>query len=95
MIGKSELSAQFALRDGLSAYHNKKLTKHDWKRNIMMARQNSKLRIKRENAEGYEKSHALTDMDRNILKKRMMTTKEAYERNKVTKPFGLAWVLCG
>ena len=95
MKGKSEVSALYAVRDTLTAYRNRKLTVHDWRRNLAMARSNSKLRWAKENAEGYEKSHALTDINRKVIKKKMMTTREAYERNKVTKQFGLAWVLCG
>jgi len=87
--------SRFALRDGLAAYHNRKLTMHDWRKNILMAKQNAKLRVARENDSGLERSHALTDINRKVIKKKMMTINEAYERNRTTKPFGMFWVLCG
>lgn len=95
MNGQSEQVNRFLLRDGLVAYHNRRLTKHDWQRNLLLARQTAKLRWARENDAGLERSHALTDINRKIIKKKMMTTKEAYERNKTTKQFGMFWVLCG
>jgi len=87
--------SRFAVRDGLVAYHNRKLTKHDWQRNLLMASQNAKLRRAKENEAGLERSHALTDINRKVIKKKMMTINEAYERNRTTKQFGMFWVLCG
>lgn len=95
MKGKSEVCIRFAVRDSLAAYHNRKLTPHDWRKNLLMARQTAKLRWAKENSEGVEKSHALTDINRKVIKKKMMTTKEAFQRNKTTKQFGMFWVLCG
>jgi len=95
MNGTSGQNVRYAVRNGLLAYHNRKLTPHDWKRNVMMAKRNAKLRCARENDAGLERSHALTDINRKVIKKKMMTTKEAYQRNKTTKPFGMFWVLCG
>jgi hypothetical protein len=68
---------------------------HDWRKNLLMAKQTAKLRWARENEAGLEKSHALTDINRKIIKKKMMTTKEAFERNKTTKQLGMFGVLCG
>jgi hypothetical protein len=95
MNGTSGQNIRFVVRNGLLAYHNRKLSKRDWQKNLMMARQNAKLRVAREKDGGLERSHALTDINRKIIKKKMMTVGEAYERNRMTKPFGMFWVLCG
>ena len=81
--------------NAIYAYLDTILNGHTWRNNLRMARNNAKKRWARENSEGFEKSHALTDINRKIIKKKMMTTKEAYQRNKITKPFGMFWVLCG
>ena len=81
--------------NAIYAHRDRILTKRIWKNNIKMAWRNVRKRWARENSEGFEKSHALTDINRKIIKKKMMTTKEAYERNKTTKQFGMFWVLCG
>jgi len=81
--------------NAIYAYRDEILNGRIWRNNLRMARRNAKKRWARENSEGFEKSHALTDINRKVIKKKMMTTKEAYERNKVTKLVGLAWVLCG
>lgn len=95
MNGQCGQNVRYALRNDLTAYHNRKLTKKDWMRNLFLARQTAKLRWARENDAGLERSHALTDINRKVIKKKMMTTKEAYQRNKTTKQFGMFWVLCG
>jgi hypothetical protein len=87
--------SRFALRDGLAAYHNRKLTMHDWRKNILMAKQNAKLRVAREKDCGLERSYALTDINRKVVVKKMMTCDEAYQRNRTTRQFGMFWVLCG
>ncbi len=95
MNGTSGQNLRHAVRNGLLAYRNRKLTMHDWRKNLLMAKQTAKLRWARENEAGLEKSHALTDIHRKVIKKKMMTTKEAFQRNKTTKQFGMFWVLCG
>jgi len=88
-------SVLWATINARQAYQNRKLNGQIWLKNCSMARQNAKLRRAKENEAGLERSHALTDINRKIIKKKMMTTKEAYVRNKTTKPFGMFWVLCG
>lgn len=87
--------ARWATINARQAYNSRKLTKQDWMRQLKMAGRSSKLRVAKERQEGMERSFALTDIDRNIVKKKMMTVDEAYARNKTTRQFGLFWVLCG
>lgn len=87
--------ARWATINALQAYNNRKLTKKDWMRQLKMANRNTKLRVAKETQEGLERSFALTDLERNVIKKKMMTSDEAYRRNKVTRKMGLFWVLCG
>jgi len=89
------ISVRWATINARQAYQNRKLDGQIWRRNCGMAYRNAKLRRAKENDAGLERSHALTDINRKIIKKKMMTTKEAYVRNKTTKPFGMFWVLCG
>jgi len=77
------------------AYYNRRLNKKDWQRNVKMARRTSRTTIALKRKEGLEYQYALTDIHRAIIKKAMMTPDEAYQRNKVTKKLGLAWVMCG
>ena len=81
--------------NAIYAHRDKILNGRIWRNNVRMARQNAKLRWAKENEAGLEKSHALTDINRKVIKKKMMTTKEAFERNRTTKQFGMFWVLCG
>jgi len=77
------------------AYYGRRLNVVDWKRNISMANRQSRATIALKRKEGLEYQYALTDIHRAIVKKAMMTPDEAYQRNKVTKKLGLAWVMCG
>jgi hypothetical protein len=60
-----------------------------------MARRTSRATVAIKRKEGLEYQYALTDIHRAIIKKAMMTPDQAYQKNKVTKQHGLAWVLCG
>lgn len=88
-------SVRWATINARQAYQNRKLNGRIWSANCAAAKRTAKLRWARDNQEGLEKSHALTDIHRNIIKKAMMTTREAYIRNKTTKQYGLFWVICG
>lgn len=88
-------SVRWATINARQAYQNRKLNGRIWSANCAAARRNAKLRWAQENEAGLERNHALTDIKRNIIKRKMMTTKEAYIRNQTTKPFGLFWVQCG
>lgn len=92
---RTDGSLRWALINERQAYRNRKLNGQIWLQNVAAARRNAKLRWAQENDSGLEKSHALTDINRKVIKKAMMTTKEAHTRNKTTKEFGLFWVLCG
>lgn len=92
---RTDGSARWALINQRQAYQNRKLNGRIWSANCAAAKRTAKLRWARDNQEGLEKSHALTDIHRNIIKKAMMTTREAYIRNKTTKQYGLFWVICG
>lgn len=88
-------SVRWATINARQAYQNRKLNGRIWQQNCGMALRNARLRWAKENEAGLERSHALTDINRKVIKKVMMTTKEAHKRNKTTKQFGLFWVLCG
>jgi hypothetical protein len=77
------------------AYYGRRLNKKDWQKNVKMANRAGRRRVAMQRKEGLEYQYALTDIHRSIIKKVMMTPDEAYQRNKVTKKLGLAWVLCG
>jgi hypothetical protein len=89
------IGVKYAVRDGLVAYNNRKLNKQEWRKNIKMANSNCRLRLARERAQGLERSYALTDINRKVVVKKMMTCDEAYQRNRTTRQFGMFWVLCG
>jgi hypothetical protein len=83
------------MTNAVQAHYGRRLTRKDWERNVKMARRTSRATIAIKRSEGLEYQYALTDIHRSIIKKAMMTPAEAYQRNKVTKKLGLAWVLCG
>ena len=89
------ISGYHVMRDACLAVKNKKLDIVEWKKNLKMARRQAYMAYVKQAKEGLEYSFALVDKDRKITKKAMMTPREAYKRNKVTKLAGLAWVLCG
>lgn len=96
MNGLSESFNRQAIRDGFFEYRRAKaMTGVAFKRGVSDARRISRARIAKGRIEGLERGYALTDINRNILKKSMMTSDMAYQRNKVTKLMGLAWVVCG
>jgi hypothetical protein len=77
------------------AYYGRRLNKKDWQKNVKIARRTSRTTIALKRSQGLEYQYALTDIHRAIIKKAMMTPDQAYQKNKVTKQHGLAWVLCG
>jgi hypothetical protein len=77
------------------AYYGRRLNKKDWQRNVKMANRQSRATIALKRSQGLEYQYALTDIHRAIIKKAMMTPDQAYQKNKVTKKLGLAWVMCG
>ena len=81
--------------NAIRAHYGRRLNVVDWKNNINMANRQSRTTIAIKRKEGLEYRYALTDIQRSIIKKVMMTPDEAYQRNKVTKKLGLAWVMCG
>jgi hypothetical protein len=83
------------VHNGLSALHNQKLDPCLWRKQVAMANRAGRRRIAVLRKEGLEYQYALTDIHRSIIKKKMMTPDEAYQKNKVTKRLGLAWVQCG
>ena len=89
------IDLKYAATDAVHAYNNRKLSIVDWKNNVRMARRTSRTTIAIKRSEGLEYQYALTDIHRAIIKKAMMTPDQAYQRNKVTKQHGLAWVICG
>ena len=96
MNGLSGSYNLYAVRDALSQYNKSKaMTGSAFKRGVLNAKRASRARIAKGRSEGLERGYALTDINRNILKKSMMTSDVAYQRNKVTKKLGLAWVMCG
>ena len=96
MNGLSESYNRYAIKCGLLEYRKSKaMTGSAFKRGVLDAKRASRARIAKGRSEGLERGYALVDLQRNIIKKAMMTPDEAYQRNKVTKKLGLAWVLCG
>ena len=96
MNGLSESYNRQAIRDGfLEHRRTKAMTTSAFRRGLLDARRASRARIAKNRGEGLERGYALVDINRNILKKAMMTSDVAYQRNKVTKLMGLAWVVCG
>lgn len=95
MNGLSESFNRQAIRDGFFEYRRSKaMTGSAFKRGVSDARRASRARIARARSIGEERGYALVDINRNILKRAMMTPDVAYQRNKVTKLMGLAWVVC-
>jgi hypothetical protein len=83
------------MTNAVQAFNSRKLSAADWKNNVRMARRTSRATVALKRSEGLEYQYALTDIHRAIIKKAMMTPDQAYQKNKVTKQHGLAWVLCG
>jgi hypothetical protein len=94
MIGRS-IDPKYVMTNAVQAHYGRRLNRKDWQRNVKMAHRQSRATIAIKRSEGLEYQYALTDIHRSIIKKAMMTPDEAYQRNKVTKKLGLAWVLCG
>ena len=86
---------KYVVTNTSQAYYNRRLNKKDWQKNVKMANRAGRRRVAMQRKEGLEYQYALTDIHRSIIKKAMMKPDEAYQRNKVTKKLGLAWVLCG
>ena len=89
------IDLKHVVTNAVRAHYGRRLNVVDWKNNINMANRQSRTTIAIKRSEGLEYQYALTDIHRSIIKKVMMTPDEAYQRNKVTKKLGLAWVLCG
>ena len=89
------IDLKHVVTNAVRAHYGRRLNVVDWKNNINMANRQSRTTIAIKRSEGLEYRYALTDIHRSIIKKVMMTPDEAYQRNKVTKKLGLAWVLCG
>jgi hypothetical protein len=89
------IDLKYAVTNASQAYYGRRLNKKDWQKNVKMANRQSRATIALKRKEGLEYQYALTDIYRSIIKKAMMKPDEAYQRNKVTKKLGLAWVLCG
>ena len=94
MRGRS-IDPKYVMTNAVQAHYGRRLNRKDWERNVKMARRTSRATIAIKRSEGLEYQYALTDIHRSIIKKAMMTFDEAYQRNKVTKKLGLAWVMCG
>jgi len=94
MIGRS-IDPKYIMTNASQAYYGRRLNKKDWQKNVKMANRQSRATIALKRKEGLEYQYALTDIHRAIIKKAMMTPDQAYQKNKVTKRHGLAWVLCG
>ena len=94
MNGKSG-DCRYLVGNGLSAFHNRKLDPCLWRKQVAMANRAGRRRVAVLRKEGLEYQYALTDIHRAIIKKAMMTPDQAYQKNKVTKKLGLAWVMCG
>jgi len=94
MIGRS-IDPKYIMTNASQAYYGRRLNKKDWQKNVKMANRQSRATIALKRKEGLEYQYALTDIHRAIIKKAMMTPDQAYQRNKVTKQHGLAWVMCG
>jgi hypothetical protein len=96
MNGLSGSYNLYAVRDALLKYNKSKaMTGSAFKRGVLNAKRASRARIAKGRSEGLDRGYALVDLNRNIIKKSMMTSDMAYQRNKVTKKLGLAWVMCG
>jgi hypothetical protein len=89
------IDLKHVVTNAVRAHYGRRLNVVDWKNNINMANRQSRTTIAIKRKEGLEYQYALTDIHRSIIKKVMMTPDEAYNRNKVTKKLGLAWVMCG
>jgi hypothetical protein len=94
MRGKP-IDLKYVVPNAVHAHYSRRLNRDDWKKNVRIARRTSRATVALKRKEGLEYQYALTDIHRTIVKKAMMTPDEAYQRNKVTKKLGLAWVLCG
>ena len=94
MRGRS-IDPKYVMTNAVQAHYGRRLTRKDWERNIKIARRTSRATVALKRSEGLEYQYALTDIHRAIIKKAMMTPDQAYQKNKVTKRHGLAWVLCG
>jgi hypothetical protein len=94
MRGRS-IDPKYVALNAVQAFNSRKLSAADWKNNVRMARRTSRATVALKRSEGLEYQYALTDIHRAIIKKAMMTPDQAYQKNKVTKQHGLAWVLCG
>jgi len=94
MRGRS-IDPKYVMTNAVQAHYGRRLTRKDWERNVKIARRTSRATVALKRKEGLEYQYALTDIHRSIIKKVMMTPDEAYQRNKVTKKLGLAWVMCG
>jgi len=94
MRGRS-IDPKYVMTNASQAYYSRRLNVKDWQSNVKMANRQSRATIAIKRSEGLEYQYALTDIHRSIIKKAMMTPDQAYQKNKVTKQHGLAWVLCG
>ena len=94
MRGKP-IDLKYVVTNAVQAHYGRRLNVADWNNNLRMANRQSRTTIAIKRKEGLQYQYALTDIHRNIIKKVMMTPDEAYQKNKVTKKLGLAWVLCG
>jgi hypothetical protein len=94
MNGKSG-DFRYLVGNSLEAFKNKKLDAGRWKLQVKLANRAGRRRVAMQRNEGLEYQYALTDIHRAIIKKVMMTPDQAYQKNKVTKQLGLAWVQCG
>ena len=94
MRGRS-IDPKYIMTNASQAYYGRRLNKKDWQRNVKMANRQSRATIALKRSQGLEYQYALTDIHRAIIKKAMMTPDQAYQKNKVTKKLGLAWVMCG
>jgi len=94
MNGRSG-DCRYLVGNGLSAYKNRKLDASRWRLQVALANRAGRRRVAVLRKEGLEYQYALTDIHRAIIKKAMMTPDQAYQKNKVTKLLGLAWVQCG
>ena len=89
------IDPKYVMTNASQAYYGRRLNKKDWQKNVKMANRAGRRRVAMQRKEGLEYQYALTDIHRSIIKKAMMTPDQAYQKNKVTKQHGLAWVLCG
>jgi glutamine phosphoribosylpyrophosphate amidotransferase len=94
MRGKP-IDLKYAVTNAIQAHYGRRLNKKDWQSNVKMAHRQSRTTIAIKRSQGLEYQYALTDIHRAIIKKAMMTPDQAYQKNKVTKKLGLAWVMCG